>query len=157
MTGEEAVMDRSMPGWGHGRIIVGYDGSDEAKHALEWAVQVCARLDATLGIVHAWHRPPMGAWAAEGTGNGVRHAAEAVVAEGVVLASALDASVSVKGEEVESHSAAGALVNASEDADLLVVGSRGREGFTGLLLGSVGHATAAHAHCPVVIVRRSEH
>lgn len=144
----------TLPGWEHGRIIVGYDGSDEAKHALEWAVRVSARLDTTLRIIHAWHRPPMGAWAAEGTGNGVRHAAEEVVAEGISRASAADASVAVEGEAIESRSAAGALVKASEEGDLLVVGSRGREGFTGLLLGSVGHAAAAHAHCPVVIIRQ---
>ncbi|HUP33419.1 MAG TPA: universal stress protein, partial [Gaiellaceae bacterium] len=49
-----------------------------------------------------------------------------------------------------------ALLDAAAGADLLVVGSRGRGGFTGLLLGSVGQQVAHHAPCPVVIVRRAD-
>ena len=49
------------------------------------------------------------------------------------------------------------LSEAAEDADLLVVGSRGLGGFKELLLGSVGHQCAQHAPCPVVIVRGRNH
>jgi nucleotide-binding universal stress UspA family protein len=49
--------------------------------------------------------------------------------------------------------AADALVQQAEGADLLVVGSRGHGGFSGLLLGSVGQQCAHHAPCPTVIVR----
>jgi nucleotide-binding universal stress UspA family protein len=53
---------------------------------------------------------------------------------------------------VEDRSPAEALVELSTDADLLVVGSRGRGGFTSLLLGSVSHAAVLHALCPVVVI-----
>ena len=53
---------------------------------------------------------------------------------------------------VEEGSAARLLIRESENAELLVVGSRGHGGFVGLLLGSVGQQCAAHARCPVVIV-----
>jgi len=53
---------------------------------------------------------------------------------------------------VEDRNPAQALVELSADADLLVVGSRGRGGFTSLLLGSVGHAAVLHATCPVVVI-----
>jgi nucleotide-binding universal stress UspA family protein len=61
-------------------------------------------------------------------------------------------SVEIKRSVVEGHPAA-ALLDAAKEADLLVVGSRGRGGFAGLLLGSVGEQCAHHAPCPVVIVR----
>jgi nucleotide-binding universal stress UspA family protein len=48
------------------------------------------------------------------------------------------------------------LIDAAKDADLLVVGSRGRGGFAGLLLGSVSQQCAQHAQCPVVIVRKPQ-
>jgi nucleotide-binding universal stress UspA family protein len=51
--------------------------------------------------------------------------------------------------------AAGALIESAEGADLLVVGSRGRGGFTSLLLGSTGQQCALHASCPVMIVPSS--
>jgi nucleotide-binding universal stress UspA family protein len=56
-------------------------------------------------------------------------------------------------EQVVAHEDPPALLTAARDADLLVVGSRGRGGFSGLLLGSVGNQVAAHAQCTVMIVR----
>jgi len=81
----------------------------------------------------------------------VRRAAEKLVeSELAELGSALSG-VDVERTVVEG-AAAPALIEAAEGADLLVVGSRGRGGFAGLLLGSVGQQCAHHAPCPLVIV-----
>ena len=60
--------------------------------------------------------------------------------------------VDVQRTVVEDRNPAEALVELSTDADMLVVGSRGRGGFTSLLLGSVSHAAVLHALCPVVVI-----
>jgi nucleotide-binding universal stress UspA family protein len=60
--------------------------------------------------------------------------------------------IDVQRSVVEDRNPAQALVELSADADLLVVGSRGRGGFSSLLLGSVSHAAVLHALCPVVVI-----
>jgi len=60
--------------------------------------------------------------------------------------------IDVRRGVVEDRNPAEALLELSADADLLVVGSRGRGGFTSLLLGSVSHQVVLHARCPVVVI-----
>ncbi len=64
----------------------------------------------------------------------------------------LETSVPVRQEVARGH-AVRALLDCAQDADLLVVGSRGHGGFVGALLGSVSLHCVTHAHCPVVVVR----
>jgi nucleotide-binding universal stress UspA family protein len=137
-------------------IVVGSDGSPAATAALEWAVAEARLRDARLLVVHAWAVPVL----AYGTPYGVGPTAELIEAERKAAAAALDAAlerVDVEGVELERRvvegPAAQSLLEAAENADLLVVGSRGHGGFAGLLLGSVSQQCAQHAPCPVVIVR----
>jgi nucleotide-binding universal stress UspA family protein len=120
-----------------GAVVVGVDGSDEARRALEWALAEARTRGAPVRVVLAY------------TDESSRGEAELIVNAEV---SSCDAA----GLEVQQEAVAGApvrvLLEASRDADLLVVGSRGRHGFPGLLLGSVSQQVANHAACPVVIV-----
>lgn len=135
------------------RIIVGVDGSESAGDALRWAVGQAKLTGATVEAVYAWDpgvvaslgMPPMLDW------QPLREAAQARPREIVEETIGGDSGVRIVTKTVMGHAAA-VLVDRSAKADLLVVGSRGLGGLKGMVLGSVGHHCAAHAHCPVVIV-----
>ena len=136
------------------RIVVGVDGSPGSLLALRWAVEEAGLRHATVEAVHAWHYP----YVAELAGMPPYSIAHDDLEEAArsVLRQALDAVPATTGVPVEpvvmQGDAAGSLVERAKGADLLVVGSRGRGGFAGLLLGSVGQQCAHHAPCPVTIV-----
>jgi nucleotide-binding universal stress UspA family protein len=141
-----------MPG-----ITVGIDGSHDAHRAMEWAMREAAARHVPLTVVTV-HDVPVSGW----TGNPIildvdesavekaRHAAEETVAKAAAqLGESQPASVTVR---AVNGFAAQELIEASRDADLLVVGSRGLGGFARLLLGSISDQVMHHAHCPVVVV-----
>jgi nucleotide-binding universal stress UspA family protein len=140
------------------RIVVGVDGSDESKDALRWTLREAEAHGATVVAVHAWQVPvaPADITAApqlnfaELAGE-LKDAAEALVAQ-VVDEVAGGADVNIEVLTIEGP-AAPSLIEASQDADLLVVASRGHGGFTALLLGSVSHNCVTHARCPVLVHR----
>jgi nucleotide-binding universal stress UspA family protein len=136
-------------------IVVGIDGSEHSKAALRWAVEEARLRHARVRAVHAWWIYPMlgpdDQHAADRTERGGEEAAERVRA--FVAETLGDTDVEVISVAVQGAQASAALVEAAKDADLLVVGSRGAGGFSGLLLGSVSQQCTHHARCPVVIVR----
>jgi nucleotide-binding universal stress UspA family protein len=152
-----------------GRIVVGVDGSRASKDALSWALAEARLRGDTVIAVHAWTPPypaatvpyptvaalPEGPVAPVGgdMADAMREGGEEVLAQTVSDADAGD--VTIEKRLVEGP-AASALIEAAKGAELLVVGSRGHGGFTGLLLGSVSQQVANHAPCPVVIVRAPE-
>ncbi|MDJ0324749.1 universal stress protein [Cryobacterium sp. PH31-AA6] len=132
-------------------IVVGVDGSAQSQAALKWAITEAQLRQAQIRLVTAWSYPPMASAVADGVfDDAFRKASARTLAEAVDAVT--DAGVDVTGNVVENTPAA-ALLDAANDADLLVVGSRGHGGFTGLLLGSVSTHLAHHAPCPVLIVR----
>jgi nucleotide-binding universal stress UspA family protein len=148
-----------------GRIVVGVDGSPGGQAALRFALEEARARGATLHVVTAWTLPltevpgPFLVELPGGMGppfeevrDALRHEAERTLDEALrnVLAGA-EPGVELRREVVEA-APADALLRAARGADLLVVGSRGRGGFAGLLLGSVGQRCARHAACPVAIV-----
>ena len=139
------------------RIVVGFDGSDGSRRALRWALEEARARGAPVHIVHAWQYPYAGDYMAltDTVFAGVEEAAGQTLEDALVEARCAP-DVEVSGEVVQGP-AAPLLIDAAADADLLVVGSRGRGGFSGLLLGSVSMQCVHHSPCPVVIVpgRRS--
>jgi nucleotide-binding universal stress UspA family protein len=140
-----------------GRIVVGVDGSAHARQALRFALAEAALRGARVEVVGSWAVPPLAA-----TGVGMipafdllrselgDSASEVLTRE---LADAADAAAGVEVEQrVAQGDAAAVLVEAAVGAELLVVGSRGRGGVTGTVLGSVSRACLHHAPCPVAVV-----
>jgi nucleotide-binding universal stress UspA family protein len=136
-------------------VVVGLDGSDAALVALDWATDEAARRGLPLVVVHAWSIPlppvPMGPAVAGPSDDALRDAAQQLLDEGVRHASERAPDVEVTGD-LHASPPATALMTASKDAELLVVGSRGLDSFSELLVGSVSVQVATHASCPVVVV-----
>jgi nucleotide-binding universal stress UspA family protein len=132
-----------------GRIVVGIDGSPESSQALRWAAREAELSGCELHAVLAWHIPFTYGVLDMNEPDWAAHASQ-VLATAVAGALEGTAAARVVQEVVEDYPAA-ALLHAAEEADLLVVGSRGRGTFAGLLLGSVSRHVAAHASCPVVV------
>lgn len=153
-----------------GRIVVGFDGSEESHQAFAWALDAARLRDADVVLVHAYEHVPL--WQLYGletmaapevgyiaeqeerTAEELRSRAAEMLADAVVGASG-DSEVAIETAIHDDRRPAAALLEHAEGAELLVVGSRGRGGFKGLLLGSVSQECASKATCPVVVVSRS--
>jgi len=136
------------------RIVVGYDGSAAAGAAVDWAAAEAARRDVPLTLVHAVHLPEvLAGQAATWSVLAERAVDQAKIVTDVGIQRARQGGVRSVVSETTATTPAKALVDASRDASLVVVGSRGRGTVAGELLGSVGVTVAAHAASPVVVVR----
>jgi nucleotide-binding universal stress UspA family protein len=135
-------------------IIVGADGTESSSAAVDWAAREAHRRHLTLRIVHAYDWDRNGA--RYDIGNEyidiARHLAEAVLTDAARRARGVAPDIAIEAVALIGHASA-LLPDAAKDAEVLVVGSRGRGGFAGLLLGSVSQRMATHASCPVVVVR----
>jgi nucleotide-binding universal stress UspA family protein len=172
------MTDRRRPG--EGRIVVGIDGSSAAFDALTWAYRQAARTGEGIHLVTTYelesaHSPyaPSYAYApdgrtaahlseAESRWREERHRAAQERAERMVhdvltaVRTAEEGAPDVTEEVVAGARPSEILIERSQHASLLVVGSRGLGGFRGLLLGSVSQQCVHHAGCPVVVVRHRD-
>ncbi|GAA1599416.1 MULTISPECIES: universal stress protein [Kribbella] len=136
-------------------VVVGVDGSKFSARAIEFAFDQAESMHARVVAVHAWTSPYLtylnGESMLEFDEDKVREEAGLLVAESVAGAAEDHPDVPWT-SELPTGSAGQALVRHSESADLVVVGTRGHGGFTGLLLGSVGQSVLHHTHCPIAVV-----
>jgi nucleotide-binding universal stress UspA family protein len=146
--------DATAEGDDQERIVVGVDGSDTARRALRWAVDEAILRRATLEVVHAWHMPYLDGGMFSPAVFDPRELEEVATASLDAALEGIDTTALVQpvGRVLTNGGAASAILEAAKAADLVVMGSRGLGGFSGLLLGSVSYQVAHHAPCPVVIV-----
>lgn len=139
------------------RVVVGVDGSPASALAMAWAAKYAKAMGATVTAVMAWRYPapvgpaPVGV-APQIVSADVEFAKYEELGSAVTAAFGDPPAVPVDRRVVYGHPAQ-VLIEESKDADLLVVGSRGHGGFTGMLLGSVSTHCVTHASCPVTVVR----
>lgn len=150
-----------------GPVVVGVDGSEESERAVAWAVEHARDRALDVELVHAYGgggsvllRQELAAQGAEAGHAGLaRRTLEVALVRARAAADGSGGRADGAGRVVavtgslHLGAAAGALREASRSAELVVVGSRGHGGLTGLLLGSVAVPVSAHAVCPVVVVR----
>ncbi|MEV0202976.1 universal stress protein [Nonomuraea sp. NPDC050691] len=139
-------------------IVVGVDGSPQSLSAVDWAAREAAARGCRLRIVHAFLWPlmgvPLGPPVMGPPDAGLQQAADKLLSTAADRARQTAPNLDIT-TDMPVCAPAAALIDASRDAALVVVGQRGLGGFTGLLVGSVGVQTAAHAACPVIVVRGS--
>jgi nucleotide-binding universal stress UspA family protein len=138
-----------------GKIVVGVDGSDGSREALRWAFAEATLRNDALEVVIVWQYPitaSLPTFGAMTTPDDFETDARSTLLtlldnEGINVESPIPVSTLVA-----EGNAARALLDASDSADLLVVGSRGHGGFAGVLVGSISQQCVHHAKCPVVVV-----
>lgn len=139
-----------------GPVVVGIDDSNEARAAAKLAFEAADLRGVPLVVIHAWDYAMLGTpWEYDIWDESMSEILDTLTKniEGVFAdIKAQYPEVQVELRIVDS-SASQALIDASIDAGLVVVGSRGRGGFTGLLLGSTSKRVLREAHCPVVVTR----
>jgi nucleotide-binding universal stress UspA family protein len=140
-----------------GRIVVGVDGSDASLDAVRFALRQAELTGSRVEAVTSWQYP---------TQYGVEFYGEELDWDTIAATTLESALRDVRGappgssvvveQRVQRGHPAEVLVEASDGAELLVVGSRGHGGFVGMLVGSVSEHVIAHAYCPVVVVRHAK-
>ena len=136
------------------RIVVGIDSSGNAARAAEWAARTATDRGGTpLHLVHALNQPHGTSMVDPAASvKAVHDAAAELLAQAAEALRTRHPNLTIT-TQISELGAAESLVALSREAELVVTGTRGHGGFAGMLLGSVSHKTAAHAHCPVVVVR----
>lgn len=136
-----------------GRIIVGVDGSPSSEEALRWALRYARLTGHPVDAVISWNWPAaygmvLGPYDEDFPGEAAEILAKSV--QNVVGADDAGrvSQLVIRGQPAE------VLLDASDGADMLVVGCRGHGGFTGMLLGSVSQHVVAHATCPVMVLHQ---
>jgi nucleotide-binding universal stress UspA family protein len=138
------------------KIVVGVDGSTESLQALEWAYNEASVSGAELTAVHGWLYPYDGprTSVSEPRTQMQLDAMEELKSSLESLGPRLTGGTTHVHARLTEQSPAEALLDEGNDADLIVVGSRGRGAFRAALVGSVSRTVAQHAQCPVAIIRQ---
>lgn len=139
-------------------VVVGIDGTSAAAHSVRWAARQAHRDGLPLRLVHAYELPigfPTGVTQEESVLGALRARGRQWLAEAADTAAEVLPATRIE-TALAAASSEAALLRESEDATVIVLGNKGRNALTGLLVGSTSLALAGRAHCPVVLVRDTD-
>ena len=145
----------STAGLPFAQIVVGVDGSEASIEALRQAQHMALPLGAKVLANAYWDYPQVYSGYMMMGVEGFEERAGQILDEAVRTAFGDQTPSNVVPNLIRGHPRE-SLIEASRNADMIVVGRRGHGGFGGLLLGSVSSAVVAHAHCPVLVVHTPE-
>ncbi|MGN6792681.1 MAG: universal stress protein [Streptosporangiaceae bacterium] len=156
---EPSASGEPTPARGKEAVVVGVDGSPPSTSALAWAARYADAIGASLCAVLAWHYPTAAALppighTPEPVTSQVEQSRYEILDKAIASACSELPAIQVDRKVVYGHPAQ-ALIDESRNADLLVVGSKGHGGFTGMMLGSISTHCVTHALCPVTVVKRA--
>ena len=140
------------PEVGPGRIVIGLDGSVASMEALAWAGRQAHLTHATLEMIMTWDWPTTYGWAPLPEGYDPSEGMPEILAKAAGDVRAKYPDIEITTRLAQGHPAP-LLVEASDGADLLVVGSRGHGEFVGMLIGSVSEYCVTNSQCPVLVHR----
>ncbi|MHB8190986.1 MAG: universal stress protein [Ferrimicrobium sp.] len=134
------------------RVLLGYDGSESSKLALDFAAREAILRAASLQVVYSWTLPDFGYGPSVGAMADLEKAGNEVLGEAAKTLSSKYPDLRVTTLLLEGN-AASRIIEQTEEVDLVVVGARGHGGFSSLLLGSVSDQLIHHCPVPTVVVR----
>jgi nucleotide-binding universal stress UspA family protein len=141
----------TQPEPSRGKIVVGVDGSPSSEQALRWAARQARLTGEELRAVAVWDYPTTMGWVLVPENVDWPGHARKALDDAITASLQPDEADRVQRSVLRGYPAQ-VLLDASADASLLVVGSRGRGGMVGMLLGSVSQHVVTNARCPVVVV-----
>jgi nucleotide-binding universal stress UspA family protein len=139
------------------RIVVGIDGCDESRLALGWACELAEQISATVEVVHGWEYPYRTKDAVFGSPKAVMQGDATALTDEILAELSPERRAVVTAAHVIEGEPSDVLIEAAKDADLIVVGSRGRGGVRSLLMGSVSRTVIQHAASTVVVIPSARH
>lgn len=133
-------------------VVVGVDGSDESRRALQWAAEYVGRVGGIVHAISVWHQPVQFGYRLTSSDAELERNARKTLDDIVSAVTGEYPNVDIRSRLIRGH-VVDELVGLSPQADLMVLGNKGHGAFTGMMVGSVALKLVHHARCPVLVVR----
>lgn len=133
-------------------VVAGVDGSEQSRHALEWAAKHAHQVGGRVRAVAVWHLPVQFGYRITTPEDELQQKAQRWLDDAVTRVRESYPDAVIEAKNLRGHPV-DVMVEQSVEAEMLVIGNKGHGALIGTLLGSVALQVLNHARCPVVVVR----